>query len=74
MVKSLSGMVLGLQQRFLIDEIYMTVSCNASTPMSKRDVKKNDIIDKILGVSGTTQGMLLNVLRGLQFVQRLIYL
>lgn len=47
-------MVLGMQQRSLIDEIYMTVSCNASTPMSKRDVKKNDIIDKILGVSSGT--------------------
>ncbi|KAI8076189.1 hypothetical protein BDF21DRAFT_342480, partial [Thamnidium elegans] len=45
-IKSLSGMALGLQQRSLIDDIYMTVSCNASTPMSKRDVKKNEIINK----------------------------
>lgn len=65
---SLSGMVLGLPQRSLIDEISMTVRCNASTPiMSKRDVKKNDVIDKISGVSGTTaQLMLPNVLRGFE--------
>lgn len=30
--------------------------------MFKRDMKKNDIINKLFGVSGTSQGMLLNVL------------
>lgn len=61
-VKSLSGMVLGLQKRSLVDEIYMSVSCNASTPIFKRDMKKNGIINKLSDVSGTAQGMLPNVL------------
>lgn len=36
--------------------------------MSKRDVKENDIIDKMSRVSETAQGMLLNLLRDLHFV------
>lgn len=61
-IKSLSGMVLGLQERSLVDETFVSVSCNAGTPINKHDMKKNSVVDKLPGVSGTAQGMISNVL------------
>ncbi|KAI8966975.1 hypothetical protein BDF20DRAFT_983506 [Mycotypha africana] len=46
-VKSLQPMILGLQERSLVDQVYVTVSCNSKTPLRRRDLKKNKIIDEL---------------------------
>lgn len=38
--KCLQSMVLGLKERSLAQKVYVTVSCNAGTPLKKRDIKK----------------------------------
>ncbi|KAI9363102.1 hypothetical protein BD770DRAFT_212398 [Pilaira anomala] len=40
-------MITVLKSRSLVEYIYVTVSCNAKTPINRRDLKKNMIIDFI---------------------------
>ncbi|RCI06359.1 hypothetical protein CU098_013784 [Rhizopus stolonifer] len=56
-VKSLQNMITGLKSRSLVEYIYVTVSCNAKTPINRRDLKKNMIIDELSGVNGDAQGI-----------------
>ncbi|KAG1016104.1 hypothetical protein G6F57_017961 [Rhizopus arrhizus] len=44
-------MITGLKSRSLVEYIYVTVSCNAKTPMNRRDLKKNMIIGELSGVN-----------------------
>ncbi|KAG2204124.1 hypothetical protein INT47_011607 [Mucor saturninus] len=56
-VKSLQNMITGLKNRSLVEYIYVTVSCNAKTPINRRDLKKNMIIGELSGVNGDAQGI-----------------
>lgn len=56
-VKSLQNMITGLKSRSLVDYIYVTVSCNAKTPINRRDLKKNMLIGELSGVNGDAQGI-----------------
>ncbi|KAI8990360.1 hypothetical protein BDB01DRAFT_781087 [Pilobolus umbonatus] len=51
-------MITGLKSRSLVEYVYVTVSCNAKTPMNRRDLKKNMIISKLSGVSGDAQDLI----------------
>lgn len=50
-------MMVGLKERSLAESVYVTVSCNSKTPMIKRDLKKNNILDELSGVTGDAQGI-----------------
>lgn len=54
--KCLHSMVLGLKERSLVQHVYVTVSCESSTPFRKRE-KKNAVINHVSGISGKTQGI-----------------
>lgn len=45
-------MITGLQERPLVEDIYITVSYYSKTPMHRRDLKKNMIVN---GLSGVTE-------------------
>ncbi|CAO3612777.1 unnamed protein product [Mucor hiemalis] len=51
-------MITGLKNRFLVEYIYVSISCNAKTPINRRDLKKNMIIDELSGVNGDAQDLL----------------
>ncbi|KAG1082712.1 hypothetical protein G6F66_013489 [Rhizopus arrhizus] len=51
-------MITGLKSRSLVEYIYVTVSCNAKTPMNRRDLKKNMIIGELSGVNGDAQDLI----------------
>ncbi|KAI8977158.1 hypothetical protein BDF20DRAFT_548446 [Mycotypha africana] len=51
-------MIVGLKERSLVESVYVTVSCNSKTPISKRDLKKNKILDELSGVAGDAQDLL----------------
>ncbi|KAI7875745.1 uncharacterized protein EV154DRAFT_429957, partial [Mucor mucedo] len=57
-VKSLQNMIAGLKSRSLVDYVYVSVSCNAKTPLSRRDIKKNKIIGELSGINGDAQDMI----------------
>lgn len=59
-IRCLNGMILGLKERSLVDEIYTSASCNASTPIMKRDLKENGIISKSSDVEGNAQDLIKN--------------
>ncbi|KAI9270834.1 hypothetical protein BY458DRAFT_509902 [Sporodiniella umbellata] len=50
-------MITGLKIRSLVEYINVTVCCNAKTPINRRDLKKNMIIDELSGVNGDAQGI-----------------
>ncbi|KAI8091683.1 hypothetical protein BDF21DRAFT_395388 [Thamnidium elegans] len=56
-LESLQSMIVGLQKRSLIENVYVTVSCNSKTPMHRRDLKKSDIMNEISDVAGDDQGV-----------------
>lgn len=56
-IRCLNGMILGLKERSLVDEVYASVSCNASTPIMKRDLKENGLISKLSDVEGNAQDL-----------------
>lgn len=56
-VASLQSMIVGLKERSLAESVYVTVSCNSKTPISKRDLKKNKILNELSGVAGDAQGI-----------------
>jgi hypothetical protein len=56
-VKSLQSMIAGLQKRSLVESVYVTVSCNSKTPMHRRDLKKNNIMNELSDVAGDAQGI-----------------
>lgn len=55
--ESLKSMVVGRQRRSLVEKVYVTVSCNSKTPVNKRDLRKNDIIEELSDVAGDAQGI-----------------
>ncbi|GAA5810826.1 hypothetical protein MFLAVUS_004253 [Mucor flavus] len=57
-VKSLQNMIAGLKNRSLVESVYVTVSCNAKTPMNRRDLKKNMIIGELSEVNGDAQDLI----------------
>lgn len=60
--RSLQLMATGLRRRSLVQTLFVTVSCNASTSMHKRDTKKNKILQVLSVVAGNAQGILLNTI------------
>lgn len=60
--ESPNGMMIESKGISLVEYIYVTVSCIAITPITKRDMKKNNIIEELSDVSGTAEGMLFNTL------------
>ncbi|KAI9258448.1 hypothetical protein EDC94DRAFT_543558, partial [Helicostylum pulchrum] len=54
--RSLQLMATGLRRRSLVQTLFVTVSCNASTSMHKRDTKKNKILQVLSVVAGNAQG------------------
>ncbi|KAG2233999.1 hypothetical protein INT48_006491, partial [Thamnidium elegans] len=57
-LESLQSMIVGLQKRSLIENVYVTVSCNSKTPMHRRDLKKSDIMNEISDVAGDDQDLI----------------
>ncbi|CEP07487.1 hypothetical protein [Parasitella parasitica] len=51
-------MITGLKNRSSVKYIYVTVSCNAKTPINRRDLKKNMIIGELSGVNGDAQDLI----------------
>lgn len=56
-VESLQSMIVGLQKRSLVENVYVTVSCNSKTPMHRRDLKKGNIMNELSDVAGDAQGI-----------------
>lgn len=56
-VKSLQNMIEGLKGRSLAQQIYVTVSCNAKTPLHRRDLKRNVLLNELKGADGDAQGI-----------------
>ncbi|KAI7893349.1 uncharacterized protein EV154DRAFT_501738 [Mucor mucedo] len=56
--KSLQNMITGLRSRSLVEHVYVSASCNAKTPISRRDIKKNLILNELSGVNGDAQDMI----------------
>jgi hypothetical protein len=56
-ITSLQSMIVGLQKRSSSEHIFVSVSCNSRTPIRRRDLKKNVIINELSGVSGDAQGI-----------------
>ncbi|KAI9335414.1 hypothetical protein BD770DRAFT_332460 [Pilaira anomala] len=50
-------MITVLKSRSLVEYIYDTVSCNAKTPINRRDLKKNMIIGELSGVNDFIKGL-----------------
>lgn len=50
-------MIVGLQKRSLVENVYVTVSCNSKTPMHRRDLKKGNIMNELSDVAGDAQGI-----------------
>ena len=59
-VKSLQSMVVGLRKRFLVENVYVTVSCKPKTFIYRRDLKKSNIMDELLDVTDDAQGIEIN--------------
>lgn len=57
-VKSLQSMIEGLKSRSLAQHIYVTISCNSKTPLSRRDLKRNVLLNKLKGADGDAQDMI----------------
>ncbi|KAI8061970.1 hypothetical protein BDF21DRAFT_402932 [Thamnidium elegans] len=44
-VESLQSMIVGLQKRPSVGNVYVSVSCNSNTPMHRRDLKKSNVMN-----------------------------
>lgn len=56
-VKSIQAMIAGLKSRSLVEYVYVSVSCNSKTPINRRDLKKNNLMNELADVTGDAQGI-----------------
>jgi hypothetical protein len=56
LIHLLQLMVDRLQQRSLVDKVFVSVNCNSNEPLVQRDINTNSMIKKLEHVDGDMQG------------------